>query len=74
MVGHESKNGASARHGKRKVPVLAEQMNLFPRFKVPALNKPPGIVPIELCSVEFGSWLDPGLVSDHAAVRSPTAS
>ena len=38
--GHESKSGTGARYGKRKVPVLARQMALFPRFKVPALNKP----------------------------------
>jgi hypothetical protein len=24
-----------------KVPVLAEEMSLFPRFKVPALHRPP---------------------------------
>ena len=41
MVGHESKSGTGARYGKRKVVVLAQQMKLFPRFKVPALNKPP---------------------------------
>jgi hypothetical protein len=40
MCGHESKSGTGARYGKRKVPVLARQMALFPRFKVPALNKP----------------------------------
>ncbi len=40
--GHESKSGTGARYGKRKVPVLARQMALFPRFKVPALNKPRG--------------------------------
>lgn len=28
------------RYGKRKVPVLAEEMALFPRFKVPALKRP----------------------------------
>src|ERR1700681_4939794 len=41
MCGHEGKSGTSARYGKRKVPVLAKQMALFPRFKVPALNRPP---------------------------------
>jgi integrase len=41
MCGHESKSGTGARYGKRQVPVLAEQMALFPRFKVPALNRPP---------------------------------
>ena len=40
MCGHEGKSGAGARYGKRKVPVLAKQMGLFPRFKVPALNRP----------------------------------
>jgi hypothetical protein len=29
------------RYGKRKVPDLAKQMALFPRFKVPALNRLP---------------------------------
>jgi integrase len=41
MCGHESKSGTGARYGKRKVPVLAMEMSLFPRFKVPALNRPP---------------------------------
>lgn len=41
MCGHEGKSGTGARYGKRKVPVLAKQMALFPRFKVPALNRPP---------------------------------
>jgi hypothetical protein len=41
MCGHEGKSGAGARYGKRKVPVLAKEMALFPRFKVPALDKPP---------------------------------
>jgi integrase len=41
MCGHESKSGTGARYGKRKVPVLAKEMSLFPRFKVPALNRPP---------------------------------
>ncbi len=41
MCGHESKSGTGARYGKRKVPVLAKEMALFPRFKVPALNRPP---------------------------------
>ena len=41
MCGHEGKSGAGARYGKRKVPVLAKEMALFPRFKVPALNRPP---------------------------------
>jgi hypothetical protein len=36
MVDHESKNGAGARYGRRKVPVVAEQMDLFPRFEAPA--------------------------------------
>jgi hypothetical protein len=40
MCGHESKSGTAARYGKRKVPVLAKEMALFPRFKVPALSKP----------------------------------
>jgi integrase len=30
MCGHESKSGTSARYGKRKVPVLAKEMSLFP--------------------------------------------
>jgi hypothetical protein len=30
MCGHESKSGTGARYGKRKVPVLARQMALFP--------------------------------------------
>jgi len=41
MCGHESKSGTGARYGKRKVPVLAKEIALFPRFKVPALNRPP---------------------------------
>lgn len=41
MCGHEGKSGTGARYGKRKVPVLAKEMALFPRFKVPALNRPP---------------------------------
>jgi hypothetical protein len=41
MCGHESKSGTGARYGKRKVPVLAKEMSLFPRFKVPALTRPP---------------------------------
>jgi integrase len=41
MCGHESKSGTGARYGKRKVAVLAKEMALFPRFKVPALNRPP---------------------------------
>jgi integrase len=41
MCGHESKSGTGARYGKRKVPVLAKEMTLFPKFKVPALNRPP---------------------------------
>jgi len=41
MVGHESKSGTGARYGKRQVVVLAQQMALFPRFKVPAINRPP---------------------------------
>jgi hypothetical protein len=41
MCGHESKSGTGARYGKRKVPVLAKEMSLFPRFKVPALDRPP---------------------------------
>ena len=40
MCGHESKSGTGARYGKRKVPVLAKELALFPRFKVPALNRP----------------------------------
>ena len=41
MCGHEGKSGTGARYGKRKVPVLAKEMALFPRFKVSALNRPP---------------------------------
>ncbi|WP_315761417.1 hypothetical protein [Bradyrhizobium sp. SZCCHNS2005] len=41
MVGHEGKSGTGARYGKRKVPVLAKNMAMFPRFKVPALDQPP---------------------------------
>jgi integrase len=41
MCGHESKSGTGARYGKRKVPVLAKEMALFPRFRVPALSKLP---------------------------------
>lgn len=41
MCGHESKSGTGARYGKRKVPVLATEMALFPRFKVPALTRRP---------------------------------
>jgi hypothetical protein len=41
MCGHESKSGTGARYGKRKVPILAKEMSLFPRFKVPALTRPP---------------------------------
>lgn len=41
MCGHESKSGTGARYGKRKVPVLAKELTLFPRFKVPALDRPP---------------------------------
>jgi len=41
MCGHESKSGTGARYGKRKVPVLAKEMSLFPQFKVPALTRPP---------------------------------
>lgn len=41
MCGHESKSGTGARYGKRKVAVLAKEMSLFPRFKVPGLNRPP---------------------------------
>jgi integrase len=41
MCGHEGKSGTSARYGKRKVAVLAKEMALFPRFKVPALNRSP---------------------------------
>jgi hypothetical protein len=40
MCGHEGKSGMSARYGKRRVPVLAKQMSMFPRFKVPALSRP----------------------------------
>jgi integrase len=35
MCGHESKSGT----GARKVPVLAKEMSLFPRFNVPALSR-----------------------------------
>lgn len=31
MCGHEGKSGTSARYGKRQVPVLAKQTELFPR-------------------------------------------
>jgi integrase len=41
MCGHEGKSGTSARYGKRQVPALAKQIALFPKFKVPALNRPP---------------------------------
>jgi integrase len=41
MCGHEGKSGTSSRYGKRQVPALAKQMVLFPRFKVPALNRAP---------------------------------
>jgi integrase len=41
MCGHEGKSGTSARYGRRQVPVLAKQMAMFPRFKVPALTRPP---------------------------------
>lgn len=41
MCGHESKSGTGARYGKRQVSVLANEMSLFPRFKVPALNREP---------------------------------
>jgi hypothetical protein len=41
MCGHEGKSGTGARYGKRKVAVLAKEMALFPRFKVPALNRSP---------------------------------
>ena len=41
MCGHESKSGTGARYGKRKVTILAKEMSLFPRFKVPALGRPP---------------------------------
>jgi hypothetical protein len=41
LRGHEGKSGTGARYGKRQVPVLAKEMALFPRFKVPALSKPP---------------------------------
>jgi integrase len=41
MCGHEGKSGTGARYGKRKVPVLAKEMALFPRFKVPALSSSP---------------------------------
>jgi integrase len=41
MCGHEGKSGTGARYGKRRVPILAKEMTLFPRFKVPALNRPP---------------------------------
>ena len=41
MCGHEGKSGTGARYGKRKVPVLAKAMALFPRFKVAALGRPP---------------------------------
>ena len=41
MCGHEGKSGTGARYGKRKVPVLAKEMALFPRFKVPARRKRP---------------------------------
>jgi hypothetical protein len=40
MCGHEGKSGTSARYGRRQVPALAKQMTMFPRFKVPALNRP----------------------------------
>jgi integrase len=39
MCGHESKSGTGARYGKRKVPVLAKEMSLLPRFNVPALSR-----------------------------------
>jgi hypothetical protein len=41
VCGRQSKSGTGARYGKRNVPVLAKEMSLFPRFKVPALNRPP---------------------------------
>jgi integrase len=41
MCGHEGKSGTSSRYGKRKVPVLAKELALFPRFKVPALSSSP---------------------------------
>jgi hypothetical protein len=41
MCGHESRSGTGARYGKRKVPVLAKEMALFPRFKDPSLNRFP---------------------------------
>ena len=41
MCGHEGKSGTGGRYGKRKVQVLAKEMALFPRFKVPALNRSP---------------------------------
>jgi len=40
MCGHEGKSGTSSRYGKRQVPDLAKQMAMFPKFKVPALNRP----------------------------------
>lgn len=40
ICGHESKSGTGARYGKRKIPVLDKEMSLFPRFNVPALDRP----------------------------------
>jgi hypothetical protein len=41
MCGQEGKSGTGARYGKRKIPDLVREMALFPKFKVPALNRPP---------------------------------
>jgi integrase len=40
MCGHEGKSGTGSQYGKWQVPALAKQMAMFPRFKVPALNRP----------------------------------
>jgi hypothetical protein len=34
------KSGTGSQYGKWQVPALAKQMAMFPRFKVPALNRP----------------------------------
>ena len=65
MCGHEGKSGTGARYGKRKVPVLAKEMSLFPRFKVSALNRPPAPhkrtrrTPAQIATVEnrYKAWL-----------------
>jgi hypothetical protein len=69
MCGHEGKSGTSARYGKRKVPVLAKEMALFPRFTgpTPAAGPPQTRSPYLRTDSRRGS----GQGGDEPHVREP---